>query len=126
MHHFALWASDVHTFWPVIDQPPSTLVARVFSAGRSEPASGSEKPWHQISPALRMGSSRRRFCSSVPWRITTGPPISRPRPLTGSGAPAPAISSSNAARPLRLAPPPPPSPRPPRPPPPPPPPRPPP
>ena len=32
------------------------LTARVLTAAKSEPASGSEKPWHQISSAPRMGA----------------------------------------------------------------------
>ena len=32
------------------------LTALVFSDARSEPASGSEKPWHQISSPVRIGS----------------------------------------------------------------------
>ena len=39
--------------------------AVVRRLARSEPASGSEKPWHQISPSRMAGRWRRR-CSSVP------------------------------------------------------------
>ncbi len=56
MHHFASWANVVHTFWPVIRQPPSSFTAFVFSEARSDPDSGSENPWHQISSAERIGS----------------------------------------------------------------------
>ena len=56
MHHFASWANVVQTFWPVIRQPPLSLTALVFSEARSEPDSGSENPWHQISSAERIGS----------------------------------------------------------------------
>jgi hypothetical protein len=49
--YFAQRAAEVHTFWPSIRQPPSTLVARVASEARSLPAPGSENSWHQmISP----------------------------------------------------------------------------
>ena len=42
------------------------LAGRVVERlARSEPASGSEKPWHQISPSRIAGRWRRR-CSSVP------------------------------------------------------------
>ncbi len=61
MHHFASCAKVVHTFWPVIRQPPSSFTALVLSDARSEPDSGSEKPWHQISSAERMGSRNRSF-----------------------------------------------------------------
>ena len=93
MHHFASWANVVQTFWPVTRQPPFSLTAFVFSEARSEPDSGSEKPWHQISSAERIGSRKRSFCSSVPWAITTGPPITRPRTFAGRGALARASSS---------------------------------
>ena len=87
MHHFASWANVVQTFWPVIRQPPFSLTALVFSDARSEPDSGSEKPWHQISSAERIGSRKRSFCSSVPWAMTTGPPITSPRTLRGPRRP---------------------------------------
>ena len=41
-------ATEVHTFWPSSDQPPSTRVARVLRAARSEPAPGSLNSWHQM------------------------------------------------------------------------------
>jgi hypothetical protein len=50
MHHLAYWANVVHTFCPVTTHSsPCRVTARVFSEARSEPESGSEKPWHQIS-----------------------------------------------------------------------------
>ena len=55
MHHLEYWAPLVHTFWPVITQSSPSLTARVLRLARSEPASGSEKPWHQISSAVRIG-----------------------------------------------------------------------
>ncbi len=85
MHHLASWAKVVQTFWPVILQPPFSFTALVFSEARSEPDSGSEKPWHQISSAERIGSRKRSFWSSVPWAITTGPPITRPSTFAGRG-----------------------------------------
>ena len=56
MHHLECCAPLVHTFWPVTTHCPSLFTARVFSAARSEPASGSEKPWHQISSPDRIGA----------------------------------------------------------------------
>src|SRR5215208_1230911 len=97
MHHFASWANVVHTFWPVTRQPPLSLTAFVFSDARSDPDSGSENPWHQISSADRIGSRNRSFCSSVPCVMTTGPPMTRPRTLAGDGAPMRAISSLKIA-----------------------------
>jgi hypothetical protein len=40
----------------VIFQVPFDFTARVFSEARSEPDSGSENPWHQISSPERIGS----------------------------------------------------------------------
>src|SRR5919204_77679 len=92
MPHFASWANVVQTFWPVTRQPPFSRTALVFSDARSEPDSGSENPWHQISSAERIGARKRSFCSSVPWAITTGPPITNPSTFAGEGALARAIS----------------------------------
>src|ERR687894_2076799 len=104
MHHLALCANEVHTFWPVTTHSPFDLTALVLSEARSEPDSGSEKHWHQISSPVRIGLSQRSFCSSVPWVITTGPPITMPRILTGGGAFARAISSPNRACSTSVAP----------------------
>ena len=51
----ASWARLVQIFWPWIRHPPSTLVAVVRNEARSEPASGSENSWHQISSPVRIG-----------------------------------------------------------------------
>ena len=61
---------------------------------RSEPAPGSEKPWHQISSALRILCRCRAFCSSVPWTMIVGPAI--PRPITPMWPGACAIESSSS------------------------------
>ena len=61
MHHLALCANVVHTFCPVTTHSPFDLTAFVFSDARSEPDSGSEKPWHQISSPVRIGCSQRSF-----------------------------------------------------------------
>ena len=45
----------VQTFWPVTTHSSPSRTARVFSEARSEPEPGSEKPWHQISSADRIG-----------------------------------------------------------------------
>jgi len=41
-------AYEVQIFWPLMRQCGPCRSARVRSDARSEPASGSEKPWHQI------------------------------------------------------------------------------
>ena len=60
--------------------------ARVFSDARSEPASGSEKSWHQISSAVRIDGSQRAFCSSVPCASSVGPARLMPTRLIGCSA----------------------------------------
>ena len=94
----------VQTFWPVTSHSPFDFTALVLSEARSEPDSGSEKPWHQISSPVRIGLSQRSFCSSLPWVITTGPPITIPRMFTGGGAFARAISSPKSACSTSVAP----------------------
>jgi hypothetical protein len=56
MHHLAWWANVVHTFWPVTSQSSPSRTAFVLTEARSDPEPGSEKPWHQISSADRIGS----------------------------------------------------------------------
>ena len=55
MHHLASCAKVVQTFCPVTTHSPFDFTAFVLSDARSEPDSGSEKPWHQISSAVRIG-----------------------------------------------------------------------
>ena len=55
MHQSAMCAYDDHTFWPSTTKCEPSSRAVVRTAERSEPASGSEKPWHQISSAERRG-----------------------------------------------------------------------
>ena len=55
MHHLASCAKVVQTFCPVTTHSPLDFTALVLSDARSEPDSGSEKPWHQISSAVRIG-----------------------------------------------------------------------
>ena len=50
-----MWANDDQTFWPLTTKWSSrTSMRRAHRAERSEPAPGSEKPWHQISSAERI------------------------------------------------------------------------
>ncbi len=62
----ACCASVVHAFWPLITHCAPSRVARVLSAARSEPAPGSEKPWHHQSSSVAMRGRKRRFCASEP------------------------------------------------------------
>jgi hypothetical protein len=41
----AAWAAEVHTLWPVMTTSSPSMTPRVLRLARSEPASGSEKPW---------------------------------------------------------------------------------
>ncbi len=66
MPQSAFCATEVHTFWPLSRQPPSTLTARVRSDARSEPEPGSEKSWHQTRSPRSEGRTKRSRCSSVP------------------------------------------------------------
>ena len=65
-HQSDWWASDVHTFCPVITHSSPSSAARVCTLARSLPAPGSEYPWHQSSWPAVMGGRNRAFCSSVP------------------------------------------------------------
>ena len=96
-------ASEVHTFWPVIDQPPSTLTAFVRSEARSEPASGSLKSWHHVMSPRSVGSAKRLSCAAVPWAAIAGT-AQLPIAISGLARPAMASSSSMASCSAGLAP----------------------
>ena len=86
-------ASDVHTFWPVISQPPSARSALVRSEARSDPASGSLKSWHQVISPRSVGPANLSAWAGVPWPRIAG--IAQP-PMTMSGLARPARSSSSS------------------------------
>ncbi len=48
-HQSAMCAVEVQIFWPLTTYSSPSRRAAVFSAARSEPAPGSEKPWHHQS-----------------------------------------------------------------------------
>src|ERR1700749_3178688 len=104
MHHLAAGGNGAQTFRPVTPQAPYGFAAFVLSEARSEPDSGSEKPWHQISSAVRIGLREGCFCSSVPWAITTRPPIPRPSTWAAGGVLARAPPSLNSACSISVAP----------------------
>ena len=60
--------SEIHIFWPLIDQPPSVLFALVRRLAASEPVSGSVSPKQPKASPEQSRGSRLRFCSSVPQR----------------------------------------------------------
>ena len=84
----------VQIFWPFRTYSSPCGSARICSAARSEPAPGSEKPWHQMTSQCSSGLMISRFCSSVPTAMTVGARKARPSGLTVDGALALAISSS--------------------------------
>src|SRR6478736_2482083 len=64
--------------------PSSTAV--VLSEARSEPESGSEKPWHHAISPFMIAGRKCFFCSSVPcWRMV-GPTSVSPKKSARSGA----------------------------------------
>ena len=63
---------------PGADALAEAGVAVVPIPETSEPAPGSEKPWHQISSAERMRGTKRRLCASEPRSISTGPIMPMP------------------------------------------------
>ena len=48
------WAPDVHTFCPFTTKASPSRTARLLSAARSDPASGSENSWHHTSSPRSM------------------------------------------------------------------------
>ncbi len=62
----AYWPSVVQVFWPLMTQWSPTFSARVLRPARSEPAPGSEKPWHHQSSRLAMPGRKRFFWASEP------------------------------------------------------------
>ena len=64
-HQSACRAPLAQSFWPLTTKLSPVRRAVVRSEARSDPASGSEKPWTQISPSRIAGRCRRR-CFSVP------------------------------------------------------------
>jgi hypothetical protein len=90
-------AKDDQTFWPLTMKWPFSRRALVRTAERSDPAPGSEKPWHQISSVERIFSRCFCFCASVPCAMIVGPAMPRPMTPRCGGASARAISSRKIA-----------------------------
>src|SRR5881392_1248094 len=91
-HQSATCAMLVQTFWPLTTKWPSSRTARVWRFARSEPAPGSEKPWHQSSSAVRIFGRKRACCAGVPCFMSVGPSIEMPPRFTNCGDSARAIS----------------------------------
>ena len=69
----------------------------VRSEARSEPASGSEKPWHHQMSRFAVFGRKRSFCSWLPKAAITGP-IMLVLKASGSGTWASCISSRQMCR----------------------------
>jgi len=93
-HQSATLPNVFQTFWPLTTKSSPSATARVCSEARSEPALGSENPWHQISSPRSMGGRNRRFCSSVPCCMIAGAMLEMPMGLSVPGAPARCSSSA--------------------------------
>ncbi len=80
----------VQVFWPLSTQPPrsSSRAARLLMPARSEPASGSDQPWHQRSSAAAIRGRKRAFCSSLPNSKMVGASRKMPFWVTRWGPPA--------------------------------------
>ncbi len=65
-HHCDRCAQLVQIFWPETTNSSPSATARVRSDARSEPAFGSENPWHQMSSPDRSRGSSSRRCRSLP------------------------------------------------------------
>ena len=88
------WASDVHTFWPLITHwSPSSraLVEHVGQVGAGAGLGVALAP--QLARRRRIVGRNRCCCSSVPNAISVGPSSSSPKWLTRPGASARAYSS---------------------------------
>ncbi len=102
------WASEVHTFWPVSRQPPSTRVARVRKRGQ---VGAGARLAEQLAPdevaAQRRGARsapaaprcRARGSSVPPRRRSPGPGRSTPAAASSSSM----TSCSTGPRPARTA-----------------------
>ena len=97
----------VQIFCPLTTYSSPSRTARVRSEARSEPAPGSEKPWHQTTSPLRIGVRWRAFCSSLPCTMSAGPSMLMPTLLPTPGALAEASSALRMYCSIQLSPPPP-------------------
>ena len=107
----ACWPSVVQVFWPLTTQSSPSRTAVVRRLARSEPASGSEKPWHHQMSRFAVAGRKRSFCSWLPNAAMTGPimrGVERPaargrRPAASPRARCGAAAASSPGRPTRPA-----------------------
>ena len=92
--YWATWAWLVQIFCPLMTYSSPSRTARVRRLARSEPAWGSEKPWHQQCSPLRIAGRWNCFCSSEASVMIVGPAWRRPTKLVPTyGAPTRSVSS---------------------------------
>ena len=107
MPHSAHIARLVHVFCPPRRHTSPSRSALSATFARSEPASGSENIWHQISAPEAIGRSQPSCCSAVPCASKAGPTM--PSPMANgyrsgttysrSTEPTRAFSAGDASRP---------------------------
>src|SRR5271156_3761179 len=95
-HMSAHCPPEVQILQPLTRKWSPLSSALVESEARSEPAPGSEKPWHQRTSCLAMARMCCCFCSSLPYSSRVGPNIIVPMPPTGFQAPRRFISCCSA------------------------------
>ena len=89
----AYCASVVQVFCPLITHSSPSRRALVRNPARSDPAPGSEKPWHHQMSKFAVGGRNRCFCASLPNCAITGPTMLVLN-ASGAGTEAVCISSS--------------------------------
>ena len=89
----ALWARLVQIFCPLITKSSPSRFARVCSEARSDPAPGSDQPWHHSNSSARIFGRCCCFCSSLPVRISVGPNIMTAMPSSPETVPMRSASS---------------------------------
>lgn len=94
---FAVVPADVQILWPLITHSSPSSTPLVRTEARSEPASGSEKPWHHRCLPLRMRGRKCRFCASEPRAIRVLPSRSIPSRSFSARSGAPARANSSAS-----------------------------
>ena len=81
-HQSATCANEVQIFWPVMTYSSPSRTPLHESEARSEPAPGSEKPWHHTSSPLRILGRWSAFCSALASAMIVGPACIMPTKLT--------------------------------------------
>lgn len=94
----ANWPSVVQVFWPLMTYSSPSRTATVRSPARSEPASGSENPWHHQMSRFAVGGRKRSLISCEPKWAITGPTMLALKASGSGGTQAMRISSAQIWR----------------------------